>query len=142
MTTAATTTIPNVGRRGGQGPADSVTRWLDYSYNIFPFITMTLKICQSRFTILNKLSKNCQRLNFLPKRQKFAKSGHTGTPAAPNTDANKFSFHLMTTSIVRMASVKSGIHRSRYCRRRHRLTYSHEVLIKQLGVTDQRIPQK
>ena len=64
----------------------SVTRWLDYSYSTWPFMTMdfcpiTLKSCQSRFTILPKIKQTYKNLpkayTISPKWGNFAKSGHT-----------------------------------------------------------------
>ena len=63
----------------------SVTRWL-YFYSIFGHLQQWQfalwhkndKVGTNIFQILNKLSKNCPNtFIFLPKWQKFAKSGHT-----------------------------------------------------------------
>ena len=63
--------------------ADSVTRWLDYYFNIW--LLTTVNICPNEYKMakegskfsqgLNKPSKNFQRLYFCC--QNFAKSGHT-----------------------------------------------------------------
>ena len=57
----------------------SVTRWLDHSDNIWPFITMNFcpitnqvaKVGSQFCQILIKPSKNCQRLKFFTKVAKF-----------------------------------------------------------------------
>ena len=64
----------------------SVTRWLDYFFNFWLFTTMKVchfdkmfaKVDLQIFQILNKPSKDCQRvLKILAKWLNFAKSGHT-----------------------------------------------------------------
>ena len=77
---------------------DSVTRWLNYLFNIWPFRTMKnwpivkifVKVGSQFGHILNILSRN-GRILFLifPKWQNFAKSGHT---VQRKERASKFTF--------------------------------------------------
>ena len=68
------------------GRVNSVTRWLDYFFKIWPFRTskicpIELELCQSRIKngqILNRLFQDCQSLlKFYQSVRNFAKSGHT-----------------------------------------------------------------
>ena len=62
--------------------SNSVTRWLDYIFNAWPFTPM--KICPTKRKITKMGSKFCQILNEPskndPDTEFFAKSGHTARP--------------------------------------------------------------